>query len=115
MFCPNCGDEKRDEFKVCPVCKVPLVDELPPEPEKEYVEFVTVFAADDPLAIAMVKSILENAEIQYFVKGDIFKNMLPGMYNPIAGSPEIQVDKNDAEEAIALLADLEKNGSDNNG
>ena len=112
MFCPRCENEKRPEFTVCPECNVPLVDELPEEKEPEYVEFVTVFESGSPAIIAMAKSLLESADIQYYVKGeelqDLFGGRLVYGFNPVIGETEIQVAEDDAEEALLLLEDLEE-------
>jgi len=108
MFCPKCGDEKREEFAVCPVCNVPLVEELPPEPEPKYIEFVTVFKTGNQADIPIVTSIFEAAEIQYFVKGEL----LSIAYGTLTGPVEIQVGEDDVEEARALLKDLEENESE---
>lgn len=35
MWCPSCGAEYRPGFTECSDCGVALVDELPPEPERE--------------------------------------------------------------------------------
>ena len=111
MFCPECGDEKREEFTVCPVCNVPLVEELPPEPEPEYVEYVTVFSAGNEPEILIAKSILENAEIQYFVKGE----SLIIAYGTLTGPVEIQVGEGDVEKARELFKDLVESEPEDTG
>ena len=111
MFCPKCGNEKREEFTICPVCNVPLVEELPLEPEPEYIEFVTVFSGGTPADIALVKSIMENADIQYFAKHESVQDIIGwgrfGIgYNPVVGPVEIQVGEDDVEKARELLKEL---------
>ena len=97
MFCPECRVEYREGFTECSDCRVSLVSELPPEPKKEYIEFVTVLSGD-PSIIAMGKSILEPAEIQYLVQNDgVPYPAMPG---------EIQVAKYDEQQARELLKDL---------
>ncbi|MFC1528926.1 putative signal transducing protein [Candidatus Latescibacterota bacterium] len=117
MFCPKCRNEKREEFSVCPVCNIPLVMELLPEPKPEYVKFVTVFSAGNPADIVIAKSILENANIQYFAKNEGVQDLIGwgriGMkYNLAVGPIEIQVGEDDAGEAQALFKELEKSESE---
>lgn len=100
MFCPECRAEYREGFTECSDCKVPLVRELPPEPKREYIEFVTVFSGQNPALIAIAKSILESAEIQYHTHDEGASYAYPGV------SVQIQVAKSDEQEAIKLLEDL---------
>ena len=109
MFCPECGDEKREEFTICPICNVPLVEELPSEPEPEYIELETVFTSVNQADILIAKTLLESAEIQFFVKGEFLS--IPYM-GTLSVPVEIQVGKDDVEEARALLKDLEENESE---
>jgi len=111
MFCPQCRNEKRPEFTVCPECNIPLVEELPFEFEPEYVAFVTVFESGNPTIIAMAKSLLESAEIQYFVNGEQLQDLFGGRmaygFNPVIGATEIQVAEDEVEEALTLLEDMD--------
>ncbi|MDA0747433.1 MAG: DUF2007 domain-containing protein [bacterium] len=62
---------------------------------------VTVLMPGDPITIALSKSILKDARIEFRVKGD---TALQNLY--AFGQVEIQVYEEDAEEARKLLADL---------
>lgn len=111
MFCPKCKYEYLEGIKKCPDCKVPLVDKLPPEPQLEYVELVTVFETGNKAIIAVAKSILEDAEIKYFVKGEGIQDLFAlGSFgigsNPLIGPVKIQVRREDEEDAKNLLKDL---------
>lgn len=110
MFCPQCRNEKRPEFTVCPECNVPLLEELPYELEPEYVDFATIFESGNPALIAMAKSLLESADIQYFVEGEQLQDLFGGRmvhgFNPVIGATEIQVAEDDVEEALTLLEDM---------
>ena len=61
----------------------------------------------------MVKSILDDAEIPYLVKGEAIQNLfgigvIGTGYNLIAGPVEIQVGRQDESKARELLASIEK-------
>ena len=104
MFCPNCKSEYREGFTFCVDCEIELVEELPSEElyETEYEEFVSVAATTNISIIPIVKSILDYAEIKYFIKGEMLQ-IVPLINNVM----EIQVPKEDAQNAIALLKDLD--------
>jgi Putative prokaryotic signal transducing protein len=97
MFCPECRAEYEEGYTECSDCRIPLVWELPAETKTEYLEFVTVLSGN-PALIAMAKSILESAEIQFIAQNE----RMPSPSFPI----EIQVAKNDEQEARQLLEDL---------
>jgi hypothetical protein len=48
-----------------------LVDDLPPEPEPEFVDFKEVLATYNPADVAFLKSLLESEGIQYFLRAKI--------------------------------------------
>jgi arginine deiminase len=102
MFCPECRFEYELGMTVCPDCGVPLVSELPPEAETEFVELVTVLTTADAGVIAMAKSILEDAGIESYAKGEKTREMFA------AGFVQIQVHPEDAAEAKSLLEDWQK-------
>jgi hypothetical protein len=99
MFCPNCRTEYMEGITVCADCSAKLVVELTPESHES--ELVTVLEARDLAIVALAKSILDEAGIEYVAKGELPMEQLA------VGPMEIQVDKNDAEQARDLLADLE--------
>lgn len=109
MYCPKCRRRYDEEIKECPKCNVPLVGELSKGPE--YVELVTVYKASSPGIIAIAKSILDSAGVEYFAKGegiqDLFGLGRLGGYSVLAGPVEIQVRKEDEEDAKSLLEELE--------
>lgn len=69
--------------------------------ETETENLVTVLIQESPPAIAVAKSILDDANIPYLAKGE---GALQTLY--AFGRVEIQVFERDAEEARRLLADL---------
>jgi hypothetical protein len=138
MFCPRCGAEYRPGFTECADCLVPLVDRLPhdegpaerdgssgppeargatgqgsartrPRPE---LELVTVFATGDPALVALAKSLLQSAAIEFMVRGEGIHNLFgigalgAGGFNPITGPVEFLVAAEDADDARTLLEDL---------
>jgi hypothetical protein len=103
MFCPKCKYEYREGFNFCTDCEIKLVDELPSE-EFEYIELITIAVTSDLCIIPIVKSILDYAEIKYFIKGEKIRNIT--VFN---NNIEIQVTLEDAQNAKDLLKDLDLN------
>ena len=110
MFCPQCGDEFPWHVMVCPTCDIDTVDRLPaPEPTPD-VELVRVLATGDAGLIAVAKSLLEGAEIDYFVRGDGLQDLF-GLgritaYSFAMGPAEFWVRADDADSARELLEGL---------
>jgi len=98
MFCPNCRSEYREGFTVCAECNVALVPELPPEPEPEYVEWVTVLTTSDESSALVAETVLEAAEIPCAIKGEGLEEIFPTM-----NAKEVQVPVEYEEEARQLL------------
>jgi hypothetical protein len=117
MFCPECGAEYREGVSKCADCGCELVAELPEAEEAEeaeYVEFVTVYKVGNPAILALAKSILQSAGIEYCVIGEGVQDLfglgrIGAGFNVIVGQVEIRVDSERADEAIRLLADIEEN------
>lgn len=68
-------------------------------------KLVTIFATNSRVSIVMAKSLLEDAAIEYFVKGEDLQNLLN--YGIAIGPIEIQVTEEDAKEAKEILKDLQ--------
>lgn len=117
MFCPKCKDEFVPGIKECPDCAVSLVDELPEETgslyKPVYIDLITVFETGDPGVIMVIKSLLEEAGIRYYAKGENLQDLFgagtlgPG-FNPLTGPVQIQVSRDDSEEALKLLEQIEE-------
>ena len=97
MVCPECKAEYLKGVHVCPDCRVPLVQELPPQPRPEYVEYVTILKTGNPVVLAMGKSLLSAAGIRHFVKGEFLQDMFR------IGTAEVKVGKDEDPEAKNLL------------
>ena len=100
MFCPECKSEYRQGFTRCTDCDVDLVHELPSE-EAEFVEYERVLATHNPADIAVIKSILDGEEVDYFFKGELFNQLEP----PVQPAT-LMVRKDQSETANDLLKDL---------
>lgn len=67
---------------------------------------VTVFATNNRISVLMAESLLKDASIKYFVRGEDLQNLLN--YGVAIGPIEIQVAEEDAEDARKILEELEK-------
>ena len=128
MYCPNreCPDAKRSgtpgqyepEINVCPKCRHILVDSKPEWAEvqeveqeelaPEYTEFVPVCALHDVSMIPLVTSLLQSANIRFFIKNERDQHLygsgvLGAGHNPISGPPVVMVEPAGAEAAAELL------------
>jgi hypothetical protein len=106
MFCPECRQEYRGGVKVCVDCHRSLVVELPPKPEpvpEPDLSLVTVLAGRDEGRLAVAKSLLASAGIQFIIVGETPRH--PG-FGPVGGVSSLQVVSRDASSAEELLRDL---------
>ncbi len=71
MFCPNCRTEYVEGKKTCSDCGATLVPVLPEEPHDE-IKFTQILATFNLVDIAMIKSLLDNADIEYTFFGENF-------------------------------------------
>ncbi len=81
-----------------------------PSPREEN-PWVTLLSSADSGELAVIKSLLEESEIPYFVRGEGVQDLMgigriTGGYNLLTGPMELQVPKQDAEAARELLADF---------
>ncbi len=80
MFCPNCGAEYREGFTHCPDCDVELVKDLPDRKAQLDVKtasedndnktFIPVLSTYNLGDIALIRSILDNEGIEYYLQGE---------------------------------------------
>ena len=83
--------------------------------KKEDIRSVMVFAGTATQA-AMVKSLLENAEIQAFLKDEIFGTLEPWVADAGGAGPvKVIVSSADAERAQQVVEEYEKNNRTDNG
>lgn len=101
MFCPKCRAEYREGFYRCSDCDVDLVSELPPELEPEFVDYEEVLGTYNALDIALIKSILDGEDVDYFFKGDCFTSV-----QPLADPARLMVRKDQVQSVKSLLKDI---------
>ncbi|MDO9576280.1 MAG: DUF2007 domain-containing protein [Candidatus Cloacimonadales bacterium] len=108
MFCPKCKSEFEEGIQVCPECDVNLVEVLP---EEDYLEFVKVFESSDPNLTVIIKSVLDDAGIKYFVPGDNMQSILGAKFafafGADIGNAQFLVSKEDEAIALELLKEIE--------
>jgi hypothetical protein len=78
-------------------------------------DLVTIFETGDAAAIALVKSLLDSAGIEFAAKGENIQDLFgvgrfPGGVNLVTGPVAFQVRPEDAAKAKSLLSDLEDGG-----
>ena len=76
-------------------------------------DFVTVFETGDPGLVALAKSLLDSAGIEFATKGEALQDVgglgrFPGGSNWVAGPVVFQVGPDDAKRARSLLRDLQR-------
>jgi len=100
MFCPNCRTEYVAGILTCSDCGTALVQVLAPakeNPEEPQDKIVTVFQSRDQSLIPLIKSMLEEAGIEYTIQGE-----LPLVHLAV-GWVKIGVSENDESQAMELI------------
>ena len=112
--CPECNVEYIDTAIRCSDCDVelalgppiPSIPEEHPDPKIE-----TVYATRNPTLVALAKSLLEDAKIEYFTKGYEIQDLIGigriGGLNYVIGPVEFVVAAKDAPTTRELLAYLD--------
>lgn len=113
MFCPKCRYEYKPGINRCPDCDVDLVSSLPPEEEDEveYSAPVAVFETNDSSIMLVAQSLLEAADIQFWVKSVGAGGILVPEGNVPLGagaSRKLMVRVADREEAKEVLSELQE-------
>jgi len=114
MHCPRCNLEYQDDAVQCSDCEVTLVPGPRPEPLKQVhpeVELERVYVAGDPATIPIIKSLLDDAEIEYLVKGEGVQDLfgwgrIGTGFNFVTGPVEFFVASENASTAREILGHL---------
>ena len=102
MFCPKCRGEYREGFYTCADCQVSLVEELAPEPEPEYYEFIELMTVFEEASIALIKSLFDEAGLEYYFQGELSRHLVP-----LPFSTRLMVRKDHVSKAKWILRELE--------
>jgi len=116
--CPECNAEYVESADRCSDCDVellpgPVVKESEPEESHPDVALERVYAAGDPVRVALARSLLDDAHIQYMAKGDGIQDLFGwGRFgaglNYVVGPVEFFVASDDAGAAREILAQLDE-------
>ncbi|KPK72466.1 hypothetical protein AMJ87_04685 [candidate division WOR_3 bacterium SM23_60] len=103
MICPKCKAEYIHGITICADCDIPLVDRLPKKEatEKRDEDFREILITVNAGEIAMVKSLLDDASIDYYLKGGHFAVLCL-----FADPARLFVRVDQYEEALEILKDL---------
>jgi hypothetical protein len=76
-------------------------------------DLVTVFETGDPVLVALARSLLDSARIEFATKGEAIQDLLglgrfPAGSNLVTGPVVFQVQPDDALKARSLLRDLQR-------
>lgn len=99
-FCPQCRYEYHPGTRRCPDCGVELVEQLSPEERlPPSGPLVTVYIAKDMTEASLIKSFLEEFQIESFIAYDL------GSAYPV-GQIDVRVAEEHADEARELIAEF---------
>ncbi len=105
MFCPICKAEYRPGFTVCSDCNVQLVPELSLEQPKSFHEMINLYSPNNEMELAMIKSILDSEDINYFVKNENFGSLEVGPQIALFNKRMIIVQDDHHDRASELVKD----------
>jgi len=104
MFCPRCKIEYEAGLDECADCGVPLVGELPSLEIEDDDELAEVLATHNQGDIAIIKSILDNYEIEYHFYDEYFS-----LVRPAVQPARLMVRKKDIKKVVHILHGLDLN------
>ena len=107
MYCPQCNAEYVEGVTQCADCGVELVGE-PPDPgaQLSYVNYEQLLATYNPGDVAILKSVLDSEDIQYYFEGEDF------LYStPMVQPTQLLVRTEDVERAQKLIKPLHLTGA----
>ena len=108
IICPNCAseldlseDERLNGIVHCPECEVAIDFSVIPTSIINKENFVELFSSLNQGDIALIKSLLANAEIDYYTTGENFLSV-----DPLIQPAKFFVKDNQVEDAKELLKDF---------
>lgn len=110
LICRRCGSEYVEGVVECPECRVPLAEAAPSgEPSSQ--DPVAVFSSNSASVIAVAKSLLIDAGIEFGVAGENVQDLFgygrfPAGVSVFAGPVTLSVAPADVSSAAELLAHL---------
>ena len=112
MYCPQCGCEYRDGFSECSDCRVPVLAGTPPQKTADpALGLVVVLETNDAFQLALVKGLLEEAGIPFFILGQI-TTLVTDVDGFLKKWVRVQVPRDREAEARELLAELRQSESE---
>ena len=100
MFCEKCRSEYQKGIVTCADCGTALVETL--GPEAEYVEYDEVLALFSAGEIALMKSLLDDAQVVYYFKGEMFNYV-----DPLIQPARLMVRRDQVAEVMEILKGME--------
>lgn len=105
MFCPICKAEYRRGFTLCNDCNAQLVPELLSDRSEKSHSMVNLYSPNSEMELAMIKSLLDAEEVNYFVKNENFGSMEVGPQIALFNKKMITVQDSQHERASELIND----------
>jgi hypothetical protein len=107
VYCPQCGCEYRDGFSECSDCRVPLLAGTPAaEPAGDpTLDLVVVLETNNGIQLALVKGLLEEAGIPFFILGQI-ATLITDVDGFLKKWVRVQVPRDREAEARELLEEM---------
>jgi hypothetical protein len=105
MFCPECKSEYVEGITECTECRVPLVEELPPEPAIEYEDFINFKTYSARYEAELAQSVLETNGIETLISSDDAGGVGPAL--AFTRGVQLLVKEEDIQKAEELLKTLE--------
>jgi len=107
MYCPRCNAEYVEGVTECADCGIGLVAE-PPDPADQvaYVDYEHVLATYNPGDVALLKSVLDSEELDYYFDGEDF------LYStPMVQPAELLVRPEDVDRVREIIKPLHLTGT----
>jgi hypothetical protein len=101
MFCPECKAEYVKNITMCPDCQATLVDVLSDHTKDPPIEYEDILATYNQGDLALLKSVLEDAEIDYHIKTEFFNQI-----DPLIQPAVLEVRKDQAAAVRKMLKDM---------